>query len=39
LDANQIRKACPPERADRPFQLPGCGVRAGHREMPGDVIF
>src|SRR5581483_7021590 len=38
LDADLIGEAVPRERADRAFELPRRRVRAGEREVPGDVV-
>ena len=38
LHAHQIVKACLPQGQDRALKLPGGGVRAGHRKVPGDIV-
>src|SRR5581483_3119891 len=38
LDADLIAEPLARERADRAFELPRRRVRAGKREMPGDVV-
>ena len=39
LHADQVVETRLAQSQDSAFHLPGCRVRAGHRKVPGDIVF